>query len=128
MRTTLAKITAAAALCGCALIIGAGTASAHSCPHKYGSMAIGGNVLTHGDGNGLAVGGDVDAAGDALAVGGDAAAGGAAGAVGGDASGGYFAGAVGGDAFAEGPAAAVGGDAESLCEEAFAVGGDAIGY
>ncbi|MER5864946.1 hypothetical protein [Kitasatospora sp. NPDC002040] len=128
MRTTLGKITAAVAISGCVLLIGAGTASAHSCHHKHGSASIGGNTVTHGDGDGFAVGGDVDAAGDALAVGGDAAAGGAAGAVGGDAWGGDYAGAVGGDAKATGPAAAVGGDAESLCDDAFAVGGDAIGY
>ncbi|MBB4950376.1 hypothetical protein F4556_005911 [Kitasatospora gansuensis] len=115
MRTTLAKITAAAAICGCALLIGAGTASAHSCRHSHGSLAVGGNAITHGGGDALAVGGDVDAAG-------------AAGAVGGDATGVDFAGAVGGDALAVGPAAAVGGDAESLCEDAFAVGGDAVGY
>ncbi|BFV60098.1 hypothetical protein KCMC57_up52020 [Kitasatospora sp. CMC57] len=115
MRTTLAKITAAAALCGCALLIGAGTASAHSCHHKHGSLAVGGNAVTRGDGDALAVGGDVDAAGAAAAVGGDA-------------MGGTFAGAVGGDAMAGGPAAAVGGDAESLCEDALAVGGDAVGY
>ncbi|MFI5530712.1 hypothetical protein ACIA8O_19440 [Kitasatospora sp. NPDC051853] len=129
MRTTLAKITAAAAICGCALVMGAGVASAHNhCRHSHGSLAVGGNAVTVGDGAAMAVGGDVDAAGDAGAVGGDAMGGGAAGAVGGDAHGVDYAGAVGGDAWAEGPAAAVGGDAESLCEDAMAVGGDALGY
>ncbi|MFJ8042399.1 hypothetical protein ACIRBX_18100 [Kitasatospora sp. NPDC096147] len=128
MRTTLAKITAAAALCGCALVMGAGVASAHDCRHSHGSLAVGGNAVTKGDGSALAVGGDVDAAGNAGAVGGDASGGAGAGAVGGDAMGGEYAGAVGGDAWAEGPAAAVGGDAESICDDAFAVGGDAMGY
>lgn len=94
MRTTIAKITAAAALTGFALFAGAGVADAHVCKHHHphGALAVGGDAVFHGDdGDALAVGGDAhahDGDGDALAVGGDAhAQDGDALAVGGDATG-----------------------------------------
>ncbi len=73
MRTTIAKITAAAALTTVALFAGAGVASAHACHHHpHGALAVGGDA-TAGGGDALAVGGDAKASdGDALAVGGDA--------------------------------------------------------
>ncbi|MDH6576097.1 hypothetical protein [Kitasatospora sp. MAP5-34] len=73
MRTTIAKITAAAALTGFALLAGAGVASAHECHHHpHGVLAVGGDSSATG-GSALAVGGDASAmGGDALAVGGDA--------------------------------------------------------
>ncbi|GAA2145497.1 hypothetical protein GCM10009760_34220 [Kitasatospora kazusensis] len=88
MRITIAKITAAAALSGIALLSGAGVASAH-CHHPHGALAVGGDASAHKDGGALAVGGDAEAiCGAALAVGGDATSqDGDALAVGGDASG-----------------------------------------
>ncbi|KJK55971.1 hypothetical protein [Saccharothrix sp. ST-888] len=76
MRTSIARIAAAAAMAGIALIGGAGVASAQQDGmHPQGSLAVGGDADFTGTGAGvaLAVGGDASSSGGAaLAVGGDA--------------------------------------------------------